>query len=130
MANKSHVYSDVNSALKTSADGNLRVEYDSDAVIQSIKNIFSTIKGERVRSGLGSGLISYLFEPMEPDTEDDIRTEIIRNIRQYEPRVDSLRVQVRGNKDEHMYRVVVDFTINRFAKPLRFQTNLRAMGQD
>lgn len=130
MSNKNHVYSDINRALNTTPDGNIKIEYDGDAVMQSIKNIFSTIRGERVRSSLGSNLLSYLFEPMTPDTEDDIKAEITRNIRQYEPRVDRLKVNVIGDKDAQSYKVSVEFTINKFARPFRFQTNLRSMSED
>lgn len=130
MPNRNFVYSDVNSALEREAGGAIKIEYDEDAVIQSVKNIFATIKGERVRSGLGSSLLGYLFEPMEADVADEIRIEIIRNIREYEPRVDSLKVRVQPNYDANLYRVSVDFTIDKFAAPLRFQTNLRSMSED
>lgn len=130
MNKRNNIYSDIERTLKTERSGNLRVEYDADAVIQSIKNIFSTIKGERVRSPIGSSLLSYLFEPMTPDTEDDIKAEITRNIRQYEPRVDRLKVNVIGDRDNRLYKITLEFTISRFTRPFRFQTNLRAMGED
>lgn len=127
---KDFVYSDVASSLRTLSDGNKEVVYDADAVIQSIKNIFSTIRGERVRSGIGSGLLRYLFEPMESDTADEIRTEIITNIRRYEPRVGQLDVTVRGDYTSQTYDVTVNFTIDRFTRPFRFDTRLRAMGEN
>lgn len=130
MPTRKFIYSDVNSSLKKTAGGELAVEYDENAVIQSVRNIFATVKGERVRSGLGSTLLAYLFEPMQDDTVDEIRTEIIRNIREYEPRVDQLRVRVVPNYDAHVYNVYMQFTVNRFATPISFQINLRAMDEE
>lgn len=121
-----YIYSDVNSQLTTDSTG-YKVEVDADAVMQSVKNIFSTIPGERVRNPIGSPLIRYLFQPITRDTADDIKDVIVQNIRQYEPRVQRLNVKVKGDKDNHQYRVDVSFTINRFRKPFSFQTNLRAM---
>lgn len=126
---QNHVYSDINSSLKVDSTGNFKVEYDADAVVQSVKNIFATISGERVRSRLGSSLLRYLFQPMTPDTADDIRAEIYRNIRQYEPRVRTLRVRVSEDIDGNLYRVTMNITIDRFTQPIRFQTNLRSMNQ-
>jgi len=124
---KNPIYSDINSSLKIDSAGKYKVEYDEQAVIQSIKNIFATISGERVRSRLGSSLLRYLFQPMTSDTRDDIRTEIIRNIRQYEPRVRSLNVRVDGDRDNNMYIVRVEMTIDRFTQPIKYQTKLRSM---
>lgn len=122
-----YIYSDINSHLKVDSTGNYKVEYDADAVIQSVKNIFSTISGERVRNPIGSSLIRFLFQPMSSDTADDIKDLIIQNIREYEPRVERLSVTVRGDKQNQLYEVNVNFTINRFKQPFSFQTNLRAM---
>lgn len=127
---KNFVYSDINSSMKLSTNGNIEIEYDADAVIQSIKNIFATIPNERVRNPIGSSLLSYLFEPMSNDTADDIRREIISNIREYEPRVDSLKVNVRSDRDNNIYRVTVNFTIDEFSSPMRYQLNLRAMNNE
>ena len=124
---KDYVYSDVNSALKRESKGDIKVEYDGEAVVQSIRNIFSTISGERVRNPIGSVLLRYLFEPMSDDTADDIRTEIIQNIRKYEPRVRTLKVDVKGDRDNHIYIVTIRITIDRFTQPLKFQMNLRSM---
>lgn len=129
MPSQNYVYSDVVSSLEQSASGNIDIKYDVDAVFQSVKNIMSTIPGERVRNGIGSSLLRYLFEPINNDTADDIKDEIRTMIRQYEPRVKQLRVNVRASIDEQMYKVTMEFMIDAFARPVRFQTNLRAMGE-
>ena len=123
-----YIYSDINSTLKSDPTGNYEIEYDRDAVIQSVKNILSTINGERVRNGIGSTLVRYLFQPMSSDTTDEIRTTIIRNIREYEPRIQRLNVRVKEDKTNNQYKVYIDFTVNRFSQPIQYQTNLRAMG--
>ena len=124
---KKYIYSDINSRLKADKTGDFKVEYDGEAVMQSIKNIFATISGERVRNGIGSSIVRYLFEPMTDDTVEDIKDEIKVNIKKYEPRIRTLKVNVVGDKEKHTYDVTVTITVDRFAQPLRFQTSLRSM---
>lgn len=130
MSKGKYIYSDINQSLKIRPEGEYEVEYDEAAVIQAVKNIFATVKGERVRSPLGSTLLAYLFEPMTEDLIDEIRTEIIRNIREFEPRVNQLNVKVIPEYDKHIYRVFMTFRVNRFAEPLSLQVNLRAMDEE
>ena len=127
MANQKNVYSDVKSTLNKTPNGDVEVEYDGDAVMQSIKNILSTVSGERVRNPIGSVLLRYLFEPISEDTADDIKTEIMTNIRKHEPRVRKLKVDVKPDPDKHVYIVTMTLTVDRFVQPLRYQTRLRSM---
>lgn len=124
---KKYIYSDINSKLDPDKTGDFKVEYDGEAVMQSIKNIFATISGERVRNGIGSSLVRYLFQPMTEDTVDAIQSEITTNIKKHEPRIKTINVSVIGDKQKYIYEVTVTITISRFAQPLRFQTNLRSM---
>ena len=127
MARKGYIYSDVNSKLTSNKKGEFEVEYDTDSVIQSVKNILSTVSGERVRNPIGSVLLRYLFEPMTEDTVDSIKNEILGNIRKYEPRIRTIKVDVIGDKQKHVYEVTMTITIDRFNRPIKFQTNLRSM---
>lgn len=126
MRNK-YVYSDIEERLTKQNSGDYQVVYDGDAVLQSVKNILSTIPNERVRNPIGSSLLSYLFQPMTPDTVDEIKTEITRSIRVYEPRVQRLQVNVKPDISRLLYIVSISFTINRFTTPYQFQVNLRQM---
>ena len=126
---ENYTYADISSALSKDNNGNFDIKYDDAAVIQSLKNIFSTVPGERVRSSIGSSLVRYLFEPINNDTADDIKDEIRSSVRQYEPRISTLKLTVIPDIDANVYRVTLDFKINNFARPIRFQTNLRAMGE-
>jgi len=124
---KKYIYSDINSQLSSDKTGDFKIEYDGEAVMQSIKNIFATISGERVRNGIGSSLVRYLFQPMTEDTVDAIKNEITNNIKKHEPRIRTINVNVIGDKQKYVYEVTVTITVDRFAQPLRFQTNLRSM---
>lgn len=123
----SYTYSDMDSRLSITREGNVKVVYDEDAIIQSIKTILTTITGERVRNPIGSSLVQYLFRQMTPDTADDIRRLIRRNITQYEPRVTLNRVQVTPLYDQNRYELVIDLLINEIDRRITFRQNLRPM---
>lgn len=127
MAKQKYIYSDVKSTLNKTPNGDVEVEYDGNAVIQSIKNILSTVSGERVRNPIGSVLLRYLFEPISEDTADDIRSELLSTIKKHEPRVRTIRVTVKPDPDNHIYIVSMSLTVDKFVQPLRYQTRLRSM---
>jgi hypothetical protein len=104
-------YSDADSRLKKTSTGNVLVKYDEDVIEQSIKTIFATISGERVRSPFGSNLIRFLFDPMNKTTTKRIRRTILGSIEQYEPRVELLNVEVIPFYDNHYYEVIIQYRI-------------------
>ena len=108
----SYVYSDVDSRMRIRNDGNPVIHYDEDAIIQSIKNLLSTVTGERVRNPIGSSLIRTLFESISTDAATDIRQALITSIQRYEPRVTIKTVQVTPLFDQNRYEIVIDLRIN------------------
>lgn len=126
---KDYVYSDFNAKLKQKIDGDIEILYDEDVIVQSIRNIMATVSGERVRNPIGSGLIQYLFEPMDDDIADDIRISISNVIKKYEPRVEIARVSVRANYEGNFYDVVMELIIRNIKRPVRVATRLRALSE-
>lgn len=85
---------------------------DIDAVKQSVKNLVLTDFNERpFNPRLGSNIRGYLFEPADVFTLVSLRNAIKRVVTQYEPRVDSVTVQVVDNSDENRYDVTVGFRV-------------------
>ena len=85
---------------------------DLDAVKQAVKNLVLTNFNERpFNPRLGSNIRGFLFEPADVFTIVSLRNAIHRVITQYEPRVDSVTVQVVDNSDENRYDVTIGFRV-------------------
>ncbi|MBG24039.1 MAG: hypothetical protein CMF22_11355 [Idiomarinaceae bacterium] len=126
MASSTYVYSDFERTLSTREDGNVVILYDYDVIKQSIRTILSTLSGERVRSPLGASVVRYLFEPIDPETAQDIKDTISNAILTYEPRVTNINVVVYPNYDGNYYEVGVSVKIKQIQQTLTFNTKLRS----
>lgn len=125
-----YVYSDIKYPLTITDDGNVKVVYDEDSIVQSLKNILRTIAGQRVRSVMGSNVIIYLFEPMEKESENDIRDAMMQDIMKHEPRLSNLQIYVRANFEQAYYDVIIIARVSNIRKPIEMRTKLRSMGDD
>lgn len=105
------MWSDVDSFFRLDASGNLKIHKDSEAINQSLRNFFSTIRGQRVRRTLGSGLITYLFEDVSEETAEDIQDVIETGIERYEPRVNLRRVRVNPLYDSNAYQIQIRYQL-------------------
>ena len=102
-------WSDVDIHLNIDGSGNVIVRRQDEALRQSILNILSTMRGERVRTDIGSGVYSLLFEPVNDETAEDIQEAIRFSLSEFENRINLLNVQVRPNEDERYYEVIIRF---------------------
>ena len=87
---------------------------DAESVFQAVNNILSTKKGERLfLPEFGSLLEELLFEPIDDDTAFLIKTELIRAIEEWDPRVqiDYNETQIIPYPDENRYEVTLVFSI-------------------
>jgi phage baseplate assembly protein W len=108
-------YSDFDSTFKIDFNRNdISLNFNEDAVKRSIKNIILTNRGERFFNPFfGCGLNNYLFEPMNPVTQELIKKEIETSIKDFEPRANLLDVVVTPYYDQNGYVISVVFnTIN------------------
>lgn len=66
-----------------------------EAVQQNLKNLILTARGERIMdSSFGVGLRNYLFENMTPEVKQNLRGEIITQVRKYMPFIDISGLQI------------------------------------
>jgi phage baseplate assembly protein W len=121
------VYSDIDRTLKRDLAGNHIIHYDEDAIIQSIRSIFSTISGERVRNPIGSALVRLLFEPMTAENADSIRTSMIQTLNRHEPRVNLTSVQIIPDYTNHVYNVKLVMSVKRLTNKVKFESKLRSL---
>jgi phage baseplate assembly protein W len=92
--------------------GDINPLIDIDAVKASVKNLILTNYNERpFQPKLGSNLRALLFEPADRLTAVAIRESIKRVIAQYEPRVDSVTVQILDDSDRNRYHVTIGFRV-------------------
>lgn len=81
------------------------------AIRESLINILYTKSGERFYSPLGIGIEYWLFEPMGIDTTLSLKEHIQTNIRQGEPRVKELKVNVIPDYDGNAYNIDIIFSL-------------------
>ena len=82
------------------------------AITRSIRNLVETIPTERFfNSLLGSEVRSSLFEFVDYGTASVIQTQIETTIKNYEPRVDNVKVEVDPQPDNNSFEVTVIFDI-------------------
>lgn len=119
------IYRDVNMISKinrnvTSQGADYRYQVDKlvnvRAVQNSLDNIFTWIKGERVLDPeFGSDLRKLLYQGINQFTEEQIVAEIKGCIARYEPRVNVLRVinvSSVSETEDNTIRLDIEYTIN------------------
>jgi phage baseplate assembly protein W len=103
----------------------IKVDYDVDAIMNSLNNIFKTVPGERfLVPTFGANLRRYLFEPVSQPIANQIGSEILRAIEAWEPRVTVDRILVEGDPENHQYDVTIIITINALRQQVTFNSIL------
>ena len=88
----------------------VKLLYDIEAIKNSIKNIFNTKQGEKILNPtFGLDLGQYLFYPVNGNTAQMIYDTINEQLPVYEPRVDLVRVKIKGRPNQNEY--VIDIVI-------------------
>lgn len=110
----STLFSDIDpSFTRNPKTGDLLLVKDDRSVKQSISNLLNTSFGERLfRPNLGSALRRFLFEPIDPITTMEIRDCVLDVIRNYEPRIGTLFVDVISYPDQNTYNIEVEYSIS------------------
>lgn len=119
MANKNHIYADLDlTFLRQPATGDVAMKYDEQAVIRSVRNLLSTNTFERLfQPTIGSSLNTLLFEPVSPLTANLIEDEIVRMIKNYEPRATISQVIVNAQPDSNSFNVSLYLFIGNQTSP-------------
>ena len=85
---------------------------NSSAIARSIRNIVFTQPGEKFfNPNFGSRVSESLFDNVDNTSADVIRDQIRSSIRNFEPRVNLLRVVVAPNFDENEMNVKITYEI-------------------
>ena len=88
----------------------IKVSYDEGAIMNSLRNIFTTTPGQKILNPLfGVNLSKWLFEPCDEFTGREIGEAILNGIEKFEPRVKVKTVDVisRPERNEYLIRLVI-----------------------
>lgn len=112
MSNINNLYSDLSPGMVSAWDNDVQRVIGARAVKNSLLGIVTTRKGSRpFNPAFGCDLTDQLFENMTPLTADTIRTNIISAVRNFEPRIYNLFVDVQPIYDDNTVIVTVRFSI-------------------
>ena len=96
----------------------LPVLKNANAIRRSVRNLVQTIPGERFFNPiLGSSVYDSLFDLMDFGTSNLIEQEIKTTLRNFEPRVNNVRVRVSVRSDQNNFDVTIFFDIVGAALP-------------
>ena len=104
------------------AKTDLNVSYDMQAVKNSIANLLSTKKSEKILNPeFGLRLEDYLFEPITETTATAIANEILTAITVFEPRVQVVELQVIPYPDQYQYVINLALRVPTLKQSLSLQ---------
>ena len=114
-----HIYSDLDlTFLRQPGTGDFSMKYDEQSVIRSVRNLLSTNLYERLfQPTIGSTLNQILFEPVSTLTALQIEDEIVRMIKNYEPRATISQVIVSARPDDNSFSVSLYVLIGNLTTP-------------
>jgi len=85
---------------------------NENAIARSIRNIVFTLPGEKFfNENFGSRISRSLFENLDSTSDIVIKDEIENSIRNYEPRVSLVDVQVNPDFDNNSFDVIILYRI-------------------
>lgn len=105
-------YSDIDLSFAKKSNGDIFKKSEAAAVKQAVKTLLQTNFGEKpFNYFFGANIRALLFEPVSPETIDDIETNIVLAIQNFEPRAKLLDVQVLDEIDRNSINVSVRFQV-------------------
>ena len=103
--------------------GDMGKKTGAPAVSQSIGSILKTNFNERLfQPEFGSNVRALLFEPMNPITEERIKTAVEDAVKAHEPRAQIIGITVEGQEEQNRYLVSILFNVTSIAQPQKLET--------
>ena len=103
--------------------GDIGKKPGASAVTQSIVSILKTNFNERLfQPEFGSNIRALLFEPMNPITEERIKTAVEDAVKAHEPRAQIIGITVEGQEEQNRYLVSILFNVTSIAQPQKLET--------
>ena len=105
-------YTDLDISLSRDVTNDISPLEDIDAVKASVKNLILTAFGERpFQPDLGSAVRLLLFEPADRITISALKDSIYSVLNKYEPRIDTVTLQIKDESENNRYVIDVGFRV-------------------
>jgi len=105
-------FSDFLFTMTIDSNGSPTVEYDFDAIKQSIQTILSTSPGERMMlPTFGCNVPSYVFEPCNALTARNLSADIKDALIEWENRISVNSVDVTPSPDQNAFYIDINYTL-------------------
>ena len=92
--------------------GDLITLKNENAIARAVRNIVLTSPGEKLfNPEFGSSISEILFENVDDITAISIQDEISSSLKNYEPRVELINVDVDPNFDQNQFDVIITYRI-------------------
>ncbi len=119
----------IGNGLNTQESNDITVDYDYNAIKNSLTNIFSTRPGEKILNpSFGANLEQFLFDRVDSIRGKILGNTILENITNYEPRVNVQSVQVQPVPDKQLYYVLLVYQILNIGVVDKLQLQFNATG--
>ena len=124
MAISTRTYKDLAfSMFANPMNGDIGKSTGATAVKRAIVGILKTNFNERMfQPEFGSNIRALLFEPMNPITEERMKTEIEEAVKRHEPRVQVIGINVEAQEEQNRYLVNILFNVSSEAEPQKLET--------
>jgi phage baseplate assembly protein W len=123
---KAEIYSDFHKDLTQSpVNFDLARKIDEESIKESLRNLILTDRGERLfQPDIGSDIRKLLFENITAATVETIKDLVRTTIRNYEPRINLIGVDVLTSIDSLQIDIVITFNIINRIEPIEFTVTL------
>ena len=113
IAIKDYVWSDIDNTLKPKNDGDVVIDTDVTAIINSLNNIIRTVPGSRrMLPTFASPTFYLLFEPIDDITARKIAEGILEAIEIWEDRINVTGFDIEPREDQGMYKCRISFIVS------------------
>ena len=103
--------------------GDMGKKTGAGAVKGAIVSILKTDFNERLfQPEFGSNIRALLFEPMNPITEERMKTAVEEAVKRHEPRAQIIGITVEGQEEQNRYLVKILFNVTSIAQPQELET--------
>ena len=103
--------------------GDMGKKTGAGAVKGAIVSILKTDFNERLfQPEFGSNIRALLFEPMNPITEERMKTAVEEAVKRHEPRAQIIGITVEGQEEQNRYLVSILFNVTSIAQPQKLET--------
>ena len=128
VTSRTRLYRDMDLAFEAKPNGEIYVLKDAAAVTQALKNLMQTNYFDKpFNPFFGANLRAMLFELADEDTDELLKNQIIRAIKNYEPRANLIRLDVDLIPDRNDLLVTIEYQVVNSTELVKFTTTVQRL---